>query len=78
MSQPTFTVVRNDKTSYYEVHKFGCSHTKAPHMDVMESPSSDLSGDDLAKKRADQNHGCAFTTGPCVKRGKREIYFIDC
>lgn len=78
MSRPTFTVVRNDRTSYYEVHKFGCFHTKAKHMKVMETPTSDLSGDDLAKVRAEDTHGCAFTAGPCVKRGTRDIYFIDC
>lgn len=71
-----FTIARNARTSLYELHKDGCAHTIARHMEVCGNVEG-TDGDTVAAYEADHNDGCAYTTGPCVKRGNHLVHFAD-
>jgi hypothetical protein len=61
-----WTVARNDKTSFYEVHKAGCAHLNARHME----PSGQYAGQPGAVADAFQagNDGCLTRLGPCARK----------
>jgi len=73
MSQ--ITTARNAKTTIYEVHKAGCTHLNFGHMEVMGYVDHEVE-DAIAftKDYAESQDGILATVGPCIKRGKREIY----
>jgi hypothetical protein len=66
---PTFTVARNDKTSFYEVHRQGCFHLKAKHMEVMSGTYEAETGQAVAVQGETGNEGCFYRLGPCAKVG---------
>lgn len=65
-----FTVARNSKSSIYEVHSDGCAHLNRPFMEVCVTGLQGESGEAVARQSANENEGCAYTTGPCVKARK--------
>lgn len=71
-----FTVARNAKTSLYEIHKEGCAHTNFGFMEATGTVEAE-SGNEAAQREAERNDGCAYTTGPCVQRGKHMVHFLD-
>lgn len=68
------TVARNEKNhGIYEVHKAGCAHLNLRHMDVVFTHEA-AEPVAFARRYAEGQDGILATTGPCVQRGKREVF----
>jgi hypothetical protein len=61
-----YTILRNARTTYYEVHVAGCKHQIARHMEHMVDQEA-TSGAALAADSAASNDGCLYRLGPCAK-----------
>lgn len=65
-----FTQIRNDRTSYYEIHITGCAHTKFTddcRFDL-DAPEGTLAVD-VAEMEAARNEGCLYVLAPCARKG---------
>jgi hypothetical protein len=61
-----WTIARNDKTSFYEVHAAGCKHLIASYIEPM-GPAYDGNPADIAADFNASNDGCIALLGPCAK-----------
>lgn len=62
----TWTIARNDKTTYYEVHADGCKHLIARHMEIMSTGLTGTSRE-VAAEFERGNDYCLAKLGPCAK-----------
>lgn len=64
-----FMILRNDRTSLYEVHVEGCAHKIARHMEQMHGSYEAPTGQQVAIDFEKGNEGCLAALGPCAKAG---------
>lgn len=64
-----FMVLRNERTSFYEVHVEGCAHKMARHQERMSGSYEAETGQQVAVEFEEGNEGCLAVLGPCAKAG---------
>lgn len=64
-----FMVMRNARTSFYEVHVDGCAHKMTRHMEPMAGSYELQTGQQVAVEFEAANEGCLAALGPCAKAG---------
>jgi hypothetical protein len=62
-----FDILRNDRTSYYEIHVSGCRHQIAAHMEHMVTKTAE-SAAALSSWFDAGNDGCLSKLGPCARK----------
>lgn len=66
MADKAFTIVRNQRTTLYDVHAAGCKHLMAGHLDqgfTVQAPSGAAAGQAFQ----DRNDDCYTNLAPCAK-----------
>jgi hypothetical protein len=67
MSDKTFEIARNTRTTLYEVHVSGCAHLISKNLERSGRTVTGSSGAEVAARFEANNEGCLTKLGPCAK-----------
>jgi hypothetical protein len=62
-----FQVAYNERKSRYEVHRYGCKHLVASHLDLMPGTYPATKGSEVKERFERENEECWTDLGPCAR-----------